>query len=195
MGSIATSGGYYISMVGDEIYAEPATITGSIGVIASLFDVSELLKKAGVEANPITSGQHKTMGSVMKPMTDEEREIWQKLINENFDRFKEIVLEGRKNSLDKESLDKLATGQVYTSNQALDGKLIDKIGFIDDVIDRAAAMVNLREREYKVVQYKAKLSFMETLLEGQSPNKLLNDKTLSELTTPKVYLICPHVIP
>jgi protease-4 len=75
MGSVAASGGYYVSMVGDEIYAEPATITGSIGVIASLFDASELLDTIGVKSTPITSGPFKAMGSFAKPMSEEERAI------------------------------------------------------------------------------------------------------------------------
>ena len=196
MGSIATSGGYYVSMIGNEIYAEPSTITGSIGVIASLFDASELLKKVGIESTPITSGVRKTMGSFMKPMSEEERAIWQNLIDENFDRFKKIIREGRREFRDNPAdLDKLATGQIYTANEAVSNKLIDKIGFLDDAVAQAGRLANLAEREYKVVQYRAKLSFVETLLENRTPNNLLSGKTLSEMSTPKVYLVCPHVIP
>jgi len=196
MGSTAASGGYYVSMVGDEIFAEPSTITGSIGVIASLFDASELFKKVGVESTPIVSGPHKAMGSFTKPMSEEERVIWQNLIDDNFDRFKQIIREGRKEFANKpEELDKLATGQIYTANEAVANKLVDEIGFLDDAVDRAGKLANLMERDYRVVQYKPKLSFMDTLLEGRAPNKLMSAKTLSEVTTPKVYLICPYVVP
>ena len=196
MGSIAASGGYYVSMVGDEIYAEPSTITGSIGVIASLFDASELFKMIGVKANPIVSGEHKAMGSITKPMSDEERAIWQNLIDDNFDRFKEIIREGRREfARNPADLDKLATGQVYTANEAVANKLIDNIGYLDDAIERACQKASLDEREYKVIQYKPKLSVMDALLESRSPNKLLSGKTLSEVTTPKVYLLSPYVIP
>jgi protease-4 len=196
MGSLATSGGYYVSMVGNEIYAEPSTITGSIGVIATLFDASELFKKIGVEPAPVVSGPYKTMGSFMKPMSEEERAIFQHLIDDNFDRFKEIIRKGRKEFADNpEKLDDLATGQIYTANEAKENKLIDEIGFLDDAVERAGRLAGMDERDYKVIQYKPKLSFMDTLLEARGPNKLLSKKTLSEITTPKVYLICPYVLP
>jgi protease-4 len=196
MGSIAASGGYYVSMIGDEIYAEPSTITGSIGVIASLFDASELCKNIGVAPNSIVSGKYKAMGSFMKPMSEEERAIWQRLIDDNFDRFKEVIREGRKEFRNKpEELDKLATGQIYTANDAVANKLIDKIGYMDDAIDRAGMLANMDEHKYKVIQYKPKFSMMEAILDSRAPNKLLSGKTLSEVTTPKVYVLCPYVLP
>ena len=196
MGSIAASGGYYVSMVGDEIYAEPSTITGSIGVIASMFDASELFKKVGVESTPIVSGPHKAMGSFAKPMTEEERAIWQNLINDNFDRFKQIIREGRKEFANNpEELDELATGRIFTANEAVAHKLIDEIGFLDDAVDRAGQLANLMDRDYKVIQYKPKLSMMDALLETRSPNKMWSAKALSKFTTPQVYLIYPYVLP
>jgi len=196
MGSMAASGGYYVSMVGDEIFAEPTTITGSIGVIASLFDASELFKKVGVESTPIVSGPHKTMGSFTKPMTEEERAIWQNLIDDNFDRFKQIIREGRKEFANNpEELDKLATGRVFTANEAAAHKLLDEIGFLDDAVARVGRLANMLERDYKVIQYEPKLSVINALLEGRAPNKLWSEKTLSEITTPKVYLIYPYVFP
>ena len=196
MGSIAASGGYYVSMVGNEIFAEPSTITGSIGVIASMFDASELFKMIGVESTPIVSGKHKAMGSFAKPMSEEERAIWQNLIDDNFSRFKEVIRDGRKEFADNpEELDKLATGQIYTANEAVVNKLIDEIGYQDDAVDRAGKLAKLSERDYKVIQYKPKLSMMEAILEAKAPNKLLSGKTLTEVTTPKVYLLCPYVVP
>jgi protease-4 len=196
MGSVAASGGYYVSMVGNEIYAEPSTITGSIGVIASLFDASELFKMIGVASTPIVSGPHKAMGSFSKPMSEEERAIWQHLIDDNFDRFKQIIREGREEFANNpEELDKLATGQIYTANEAVDNKLIDKIGYLDDAIKRAGALANMSERDYKAIQYTPKLSVMDVLLETKAPNTLISGKTLTEITTPKVYLICPYVFP
>ena len=197
MGSIAASGGYYVSMIGDEteIYAEPATLTGSIGVIASLFNAAELLEKVGIEATPITSGPHKTMGSFTKPMSDEERALWQNLIDDNFDRFKEIIREGRKEfANDPAKLDELATGRIFTANDALANDLIDKIGFLDDAIERAGKLADLGT-SYKAIRYKPKLSVMEAMLESRAPNTLMNGKALSEISTPKIYLLCPQVLP
>ena len=196
MGSTAASGGYYVSMVGDEIFAEPSTITGSIGVIASLFDASELLKNVGVAMTPVVSGPHKTMGSFAKPMTEEERALFQRLIDDNFDRFKEVIREGRKKFANNPAeLDKLATGQIFTANDAVANGLIDKIGFIDDAIEYAGNLAGMANRDYKVIQYKPKLSFMDTLLESRAPSKLVSGKTLFEATTPRIYLLCPQVIP
>ena len=196
MGSIAASGGYYVSMVGDEIYAEPSTITGSIGVIASLFDASELLEKIGVEMTPIVSGPYKTMGSFAKPMTEEERVLWQRLIDDNFNRFKEIIREGRGYFANNPAeLDKLATGQVFTANDAVANGLIDEIGFMDDAVEQAGNLAEMAERDYKVIQYKPKLSFMETLLESRAPDKLVSGKTLFDMTTPRIYLLCPQAMP
>ena len=197
MGSMAASGGYYVSMVGDEIYAEPSTITGSIGVIASLFDASDLFKMVGVEPTLITSGRLKAMGSFTKPMSEEERAIWQHLIDDNFARFKQVIREGRKDFADApEELDKLATGQIYTANEAVANKLIDQIGFLEDAIEHAGKLAGLEEKDdYKVIQYTPKLSALDALLEARAPNKLLSTKTVSEVTTPKIYLICPYVLP
>ena len=193
MGTIAASGGYYVSMVGDEIYAEPSTITGSIGVIASLYDASELFKMVGVASTPIVSGPLKTMGSLSKPMSEEERGIWQNLIDDNFDRFKQVIMEGRERFANNpEELDKLATGQVYTANEAVANHLIDKIGYLDDAVKQAGKLARIDDRDYKVIQYKPKFSMMDVLLEVRTPNKLFNAKALFEITTPKVYLICPY---
>jgi protease-4 len=196
MGSVAASGGYYVSMVGDEIYAEPSTITGSIGVIASLFDASELLKNIGIEPTSIVSGKHKAMGSFLKPISEEERALFQNLIDDNFERFKEIIREGRKGFRNNPAkLDELATGQIFSAKEARNNGLIDKIGFIDEAITSAGTLAKLSAGDYQVIQYKPKLSFMDSLFESRSPSSVLSGKTLSDVTSPKIYLICPYVIP
>ena len=197
MGSVAASGGYYVAMAGDEIFAEPSTITGSIGVIASLFDASELLKKIGIESTPIMSGDHKAMGSFLKPMTEEERIIWQRLIDENFERFKKTIVENRKTVLDENKVAQIATGQIYTANEAISHRLIDRLGFLDEAVERASRLANLDKNTYKVIEYGPRLSFMESLLESRSIGFLpvgnwLTGKTLPEFTTPRVYLLCPY---
>ncbi len=95
MGDLATSGGYYISTVGDKIFAERSTTTGSIGVIVSMYNAAELCKKIGVRSNAITSGAMKGMGDFMKEPTPEETAIWQKNVDESFEQFLEVVKEGR----------------------------------------------------------------------------------------------------
>jgi protease-4 len=117
------------------------------------------------------------------------------LIDDNFNRFKEIIREGREEfAQNPEVLDELATGQIYTANEAAENKLIDGIGFIDDASERAAELADLRN-DYQVIRYKPKLSPIESFLESRAPNKLLNGHALSEITTPRIYLLCPYVLP
>jgi protease-4 len=198
MGSIAASGGYYVSMVGNEIYAEPSTITGSIGVIVALFNAADLCKKIGVESTPITSGSLKGMGSITKPLDKEERKIWQDLVDENFKQFKDIIRTGRKIfDDDPELLDKLATGQIYSAAEAKQNGLIDEIGYIDDAIKKAIDLSGINEYDVKVIKFKPKVNIVETLLESKTGSIQITNtaETINDLSTPKVYLIMPQVLP
>ncbi|MDR2705417.1 MAG: signal peptide peptidase SppA [Planctomycetaceae bacterium] len=196
MGSIAASGGYYLAMVGDEIYAEHSTITGSIGVIVSLFNGEDLCEKIGVESTPITSGPLKAMGSFSKRMSDKEKEVWQRLVDDSFKRFKQVIRDGRSVfANDAEKLDQLATGQIYTAAEAKEHGLIDEIGFLDDAIKKAMDLAVLTENNSKAIRYKPKLSFMDALLESRAKTNPFDAKTLAEITTPRVYLLCPYVTP
>ena len=95
MGDLAASGGYYISTVGDKIFAERSTTTGSIGVIVSMYNAAELCKKLGVRSNPVTSGPMKGMGDFMKEPTPEETAIWQKMVDDSYEQFLNVIKEGR----------------------------------------------------------------------------------------------------
>ena len=95
MGGVAASGGYYISMAADKIFAERSTITGSIGVISMMMDASALCERVGVKSNYIVSGKNKGMGDFTRPMSDEERSIWQGLIDEAYEQFLSVVRKGR----------------------------------------------------------------------------------------------------
>lgn len=196
MGSMATSGGYYVAMAADEIFAERTTVTGSIGVIVPMYKGVELCKKIGIESTPITSGPLKTMGSFDKPLTEEQRAVWQHLVDDNFKRFKEVIREGRPEfEADPGKLDALATGQIYTATEAKENGLIDKIGFLDDAIDAAMEHAGLTEADSKVIQFRSKMKFADFLMESRGPDKLLRLETLLDLTTPRVYMICPDVLP
>ena len=95
MGSIAASGGYYVAMAGDEIFAERSTITGSIGVIVMLLNGAGLCEKAGVSMNNIVSGPNKGMGDFTRPLSEEERAIWQGMVDESYQQFLSVIREGR----------------------------------------------------------------------------------------------------
>jgi len=150
MGDVAASGGYYIACAADRIYAQPSTLTGSIGVIMATADVHELLGKLGIDLGSIKSGKHKDMGTFTRPMTPDERRIAQDLISDVFDQFVADVSKGRK--LDKGEVKKLADGRVYTGRQALKLKLIDRLGGLEDALRAAADDAGIKG-EFDVVEY------------------------------------------
>jgi protease-4 len=131
MGSMAASGGYYISAGATKIYANRNTWTGSIGVIiGTLFDVSEFLTKYGVKATDITSGVNKGMGGYYEPMTPEQRAIFQGLVDEAYEQFVGVVADGR--GKDVESIKAISDGRIYTAKQAVENGLIDEIATESD---------------------------------------------------------------
>ncbi len=134
MQSMAASGGYYISAPCDKIIANRNCWTGSIGVtMGTLIDVSGLLDNLGIKTETITSGANKSMGSSYEPMTDEQREIFQSLVDEAYEQFVGIVAEGR--NMDKDEVIKLADGRIYTAMQAKEIGLVDQIGTYEDAIE------------------------------------------------------------
>jgi len=169
MGGIAASGGYYIAMaVGDNqdvIFAEPTTWTGSIGVVIPHYNVAGLMERFQVEEDSIKSHPLKQMGSPTKRLTEQERQIFQELVDDSFHRFKEIVKAGRPYFREHEvELDNAATGQVFTTRQALENHLIDREGFIEDAIDRAIVLAGLEKESTQVVKYKHFGSLLDSLL-------------------------------
>lgn len=150
MGDVAASGGYYIASAADRIYAGPATLTGSIGVIMGTADVHELLGKLGIDLGSIKSGKYKDMGTFTRPMTPDEQRIAKDLIGDVFDQFVTDVGKGRK--LDKNEVRKLADGRVYTGRQALKLRLVDRLGGLQDALRAAADDAGIKG-EFGVVEY------------------------------------------
>ncbi|MDR4509842.1 MAG: signal peptide peptidase SppA [Candidatus Brocadiaceae bacterium] len=130
---LGTSGGYYTAVSADKIIAYPTTVTGSIGVIMLNLSMEGLLQKIGVTDTSIKTGKYKDMGSPLKMMTDEEQKIFQDVLDTMYKRFLEVIAEGRK-ELSQDELAPLADGRIYTARQALDNKLIDQIGYLDEAI-------------------------------------------------------------
>jgi len=193
MGGIAASGGYYVSMaVGDTpdaIFAEPTTWTGSIGVKIPHYDLSDMLKSWGVKEDTIASNRLKLMGSLAKPMTEEERTIFQGLVDDSFDRFKSIIRDGRPEfAKNPAALDQLATGQVYTANQAEANGLVDKIGFLEAAVDRAIELARLDKENVHVVQYKPEAGLL-ALLTGESQASAGSWDSLVKMTSPEAYYL------
>lgn len=196
MGSLCASGGYYVAMAAgnertDVIYAEPTTWTGSIGVIIPHFDVSGLMKKWEVADDSISSHPLKGMGSPMRPMTEAERTIFQSLVDAGFTQFKDVIKSGRKKFKEHpEELDKIATGQVFTTQQAIDNGLVDKEGFIEAAIDRAIELASLNRDQVRVVKYEQPLGFFDILAGGRAAAQPFDLQSLLELSTPRGYYLC-----
>jgi protease-4 len=150
MGELAASGGYYISAPADVIMANPATLTGSIGVITQVPNLEELMEKIGVDVVIIKSGIHKDEGSPFREMTGEEKAIWQAIIDEAYGQFVAIVTEGR--DLPEEKVREIADGRVYTGKQAMELGLVDELGNLPEAIDRAAELGGI-EGEPRLVEY------------------------------------------
>jgi protease-4 len=148
---LAVSGGYYVASAADEIIAHPTSVTGNIGVIALKFNVDQLLSKVGIQEETVKSADKKDIWSPFRPSTPEEKEIIQSVIDTFHDRFVGVVHAGRKALLSKEEVDKLADGRIFTAEQALAAKLIDKIGYLDDAVKAIEGSLNLTEA--KVITY------------------------------------------
>lgn len=167
MGDVAASGGYYISAYADRIVANPSTLTGSIGVISHFIYIEGLLEKWGLELEIVKTGRHKDMG--IWPLTDEQRKIMQDITDDLYEQFVAAVAQGR--GLSAAEVRGLATGQLYTGNQALNLGLVDELGGLDIAIEVAASLAGISVPE--IEEYSPPASFFEKLLGGLSPPSLL----------------------
>lgn len=141
MGSVCASGGYYIATAGEKIYANPSTITGSIGVIMEQMVVEELLRKIGLQANTIKSGELKDVGSPFRKMKDEERAYFQAIMDSIHQQFIKDAAEGRKMPVEK--MRALADGRIFTGTQAKQAGLVDTIGTFYDTVDDLKRVLNI----------------------------------------------------
>lgn len=149
---VAASGGYYVACAADKIYACPTTVTGSIGVIMMLPDFSGTMQKLGIRANTIKSGALKDAGSPFRELRDEERTLFQAMIDQMYARFLEVVGRSRTN-LPAERLRELADGRVYLAPEAKRHGLIDEIGTLEDALAAAKRAAGLENEKILVVRY------------------------------------------
>ncbi len=173
MGNTAASGGYYVAAPADKIVAHPATLTGSIGVIMESINYAELADKLGIDFNTIKSGEFKDIMSGSRTMTDDEEEILQTMIDELFDEFVQVIVDGR--GMSEEEVRTLADGRIYTGKQAKENGLIDELGSLEDTI-------TLMENDYalenaQVVQYEVNQGFW-SLLNYSAQNIFKKDSEL-----------------
>lgn len=198
MGGIAASGGYYVAMANggrdDVIFAEPATLTGSIGVIIPHFDLSKMLKRFDVTDDSVASGPLKQMLSPTKDRDPqvalEERKVLESLVNDMFERFKQIVREGRP-KLDAAAVDKVATGQIYTAEQAREAGLVDRIGFLEDAITRAVELAGLTDTTTRAIRYTKPKGLLDEVLGGDfGAGGRGSLEAFAELTSPRLWYLC-----
>lgn len=172
MGSVATSGGYYIACASDWIFANPGTLTGSIGVIMQFPNLEGLSKRLGIEREVVKSGSYKDAGSMYRKLTPQEKELFQETVSDVYEQFVSAVVEGRKHKkLTREQIKEIADGRVMSGKQALEKKLIDELGDLEDAIEYAGKISGIEGRP-KVVRAKVKRSLLERLISSVLGNKL-----------------------
>jgi len=140
---VGASGAYYAALAADAITAQPTSVTGSIGVIMYRVDATALMQKVGVQAVEIASADKKGLGSPFRPVSDEERKIFQGIIDSLYGRFTGLVADERR--MAPEAVKKMADGRIFTSAEAQAGGLIDGIGYLEDAIELAKKKAGLAE--------------------------------------------------
>jgi len=172
-GDVAASGGYYIACVGDKIFAQPNTITGSIGVFGLLPNAQKMFKdKLGITFDEVEVTKHGVLGGITKPLDAEEAAFAQRNVEKTYREFKQRVADGRSAvkkevngvAFDTAYVETIAQGRVWTGNQAIQNGLVDEIGGLDEAIAYAVKKANLKE--YRVKAYPEEKSFSEKLAES-----------------------------
>jgi protease-4 len=185
MQGVAASGGYYSSVACDTIIAEPTTITGSIGVIMGYLVLQQLLEeKLGIQPVIVKAGAKKDWPNSFKAPTEEQLQYLQeRIVNPAYKRFVEVVVDGRK-ELTKEDVNRLADGSIYWANQALEEKLIDDIGYLNDAIEEVKSLAGIEKAQ--VIEYRRSFSIADILSAKAKTAIQFDRKTLYELTVPQV---------
>ena len=178
MGDYAASGAYYMSVPASWIVAQPNTLTGSIGIFAVIPDLSGLVTtKLGVRFDEVKTNRNSTFGNLMaRPFNAEEKAMLQASVNRGYSLFRQRVAEGRR--LPVESVEKIAQGRVWLATDALNIKLVDQLGGIDDAVKKAAELAKLKD--YYTSDYPAAASWMDAMLNSMSSSGTYLDEQLRQ---------------
>ena len=160
MGDYAASGGYYISSHGSKIVASPTTLTGSIGIFGTSFNLEEVASKVGLHYSTVSTNRYGDFGNLLRKMTPAEKALMQGYIEEGYDNFVGVCADGR--GMDEVDIRKIAEGRVWTGEQGLEIGLVDTLGYLSDAVASAAAMAGLED--YRVVKYPEEKDLFEELL-------------------------------
>ncbi len=191
IGSIGASGGYYIALGADSIFALPGSLTGSIGVIMELPQASELLDRVGVDVEVVKSSEFKDAGSPFRPLQPEDRDVLQGLIQDVYAQFVDVVAEERR--LPAEEARRLADGRVYSGRQALEAGLVDQIGNLNDALAAAGRMAGLGDEPRTVwPQAKNKITLLDLLLgRGTAASLARLMRPLEQAGGPRLQFVVP----
>ena len=168
MSSVAASGAYYISCGAEKIMADPGTLTGSIGVILEFYTAGKLMEKIGIEMEKVKSGELKDVGSFDRKLTDKERTMLSAVVMDTYAQFVDVVSEGR--GLDKEKVQKLADGSIFTGRQAAGLGLVDTLGSFEDAIRYAANLAGIEGEPTIVREEKPKPGILDLI--GSTLNRV-----------------------
>jgi len=164
MGSVAASGGYLIATAADRIVANPGSITGSISAVMHFADIQELMRKVGVRTSVIKSGKFKDIGSPAREMTFEEKRLLKGIVDDIYDQIIRTISENRRISL--ESVKAFSDGRIFSGRQALNLKLVDQLGGLQDAVLLAGKLAGIEKKPDVVYAIKKKSSFLKYLLES-----------------------------
>lgn len=191
MRRIAASGGLYVAMGAGPnglIFAEPTTWTGSIGVIIPRYEFTELAKKIGVEPGSLKTGPMKDSLNPIRPLTDKEREVWNAILDDAFERFIGVIADNRA-QLDETEVREMATGQIYTAEQALDLGLIDRIGYEEQAL--AALKKELELSQARVIEYEFPGGLLDLLMPAAAAaNPQSRLKAALDQSAPRAFYHC-----
>ena len=186
MMDLATSGGYYIALAGDKIMAHPTTTTGNIGVLMMKFNVRGLMNKIGVEEVTIKSADKKDILSIFAELTPEDQAILQNIINTLYLRFIDIIAESRP-EIPREKIERIADGRIYNAQQALELKLIDGIGYLEDSIEMAKKEAGLTQA--KIITYQRPFQYKNTIYAQSSSGPLKASFPVLENLSPQFWYV------
>lgn len=189
MKRLAASGGYYIAVAAGErgrIFAEPTTWTGSIGVIVARYNVAELASRAGVKVEPLVTGPLKDSLNPFRNLTERETVVWDAILQDAFDRFVGVIDRGRA-GLDEAGVRKLATGQIYTAQQALENHLVDDIGYEEDAV--AAMAESLGLKAWETFEYRSTPGLVDALLGIREREPSITEQ-LADAAIPRAQYLC-----
>jgi len=176
LGSMATSGGYYVACAAERIVANPGTLTGSIGVVVHLANFEKLLSRLGIEGQVVKSGDFKDMGSIYRPLSERERNILQEVVNDVHEQFVEDVARSR--NMELEQVRTIADGRIFSGRQAKGLGLVDELGGLKEAIQLAAKMAQIKGEPLVLEEPKEKFSLLRWLLDTSFGSLMTNREYL-----------------